>query len=166
MLQDSPFERLGSHSYRIDGDTVYLVARGSLTLEDMRILLATYARIKRDHQCLFIFYDAREGTGIDKNAREYAASQPSSNQEANLQVAFGISFGLRVLINMMVRAQKALKRRVVEFHAFDAEAEARIFFEAERERIRQEKRTNGSISPPLCNIEPPSNSRDNSWGAP
>lgn len=134
---DPSFEPLGKHLLRVEGDTVFLVARGSLTLDDMRTLLARYEGIKHEYGCLFVLYDARQGTGIDSDARQYAARRPARQQEADLQVAFGISFALRVLVNMMIRAQGALRSRAVNFYAFDKEIEARKFFAAEREKIRQ-----------------------------
>lgn len=138
--EKSPPEFLGKHRLHVEGDTVFFIAKGSLTLEDMRMLLVKFARIKQQHGCLFVLYDAREATGIDKDAREYAVKQPSHAQEADLQVAFGISFAVRVLLLMIIRAQKVLQNRAVTFHPFDDVVAARTFFEAERARIRLEKK--------------------------
>lgn len=137
--QDTRFRPLGTHLIHVDGDTVLLAARGSVTLEDMRDILDLTARVKRQHGCLFMVYDARRGTGIDPDARQLAATRATTNDEADLEVAFGISFTLRVLLKMVVHAQKVLRNRAVNLHLFDAEAEALAFLEIERGRIRRER---------------------------
>ncbi len=137
-LPISAFEPVGRHLVRMDGDTIFVVVRGSLTRSDVQDLFAKYRRVQVEHGRLLIIYDAREAEGIDADARQYAASVPATAKDADLQVVFGLSFGLRAVLNMVLRAQKLLRNRAGNFHVFDTEANARTFFEAECERIRQE----------------------------
>jgi hypothetical protein len=136
---------LGTHLIQVVEDTVSVTARGPITGDDMRALLDLFARVKRECGCLFNLYDARQCTGIDPEARKLASDQPSTNREADLQVVFGISFTIRVLLNMLIRAQKVLRDRKVNLYFFDGEIEARTFFEKERERIRREKALEKSL---------------------
>jgi hypothetical protein len=140
--QDKRFQPLGTHLIHVDGDTVFLIARGSVTIDDMQYLLDLTASVKRQHGCLFMVYDARKGTGIDADARQMVATRATTNEEADLEVAFGISFALRILLSMVVRAQKVLQNRSVNLHLFDTENEALTFLEKGRARIRQEKAAN------------------------
>ncbi len=133
-----PFEPVGRHLVRFDRDTIFVVVRGSLTRSDVHELFAIYRQVQVEHGRLLILYDAREAGGIDADARQYAASVPATTKDADLQVVFGLSFGLRVVLNMVLRAQKLLRNRSGNFHIFDTEANARTFFDAECERIRQE----------------------------
>lgn len=129
---------LGKHQLITDGDSVFVIARGTVTLDDMRGFLNHFARIKQEYGCLFTFYDGRQSAGIDAEARKLATDQPKSNKEADLQVIFGVSFTVRVVLNMIVRAQKVLQNRRVQLHVFATENEARTFFDTERNRIRKE----------------------------
>jgi hypothetical protein len=143
--QDERFAPLGRHLLRIDGDSVYMIGRGLVTRDDMRMLLEHFARIKQEYGRLFILYDARQCPGVDAEARKLAADQPTSKDEADLQVCFGMSFAIRVVLNMIVRAQKILRNRTVRFFMLENEKEALQFFESEREKIRQEKRIKKSL---------------------
>lgn len=132
------FTPLGTHLIRVDGDSIHLITRGTLTLGDMRELLDHFARIKREHRRLFVLYDARKAIGVDPAARKLATTEHSEKADAMLQVIFGVSFALRVVLTMIVRAQKLLRNRDVGLHIFDTEAEARYFFDKEREKLRRQ----------------------------
>lgn len=138
--QQLRFEPVGRHLIHLDGDTIFLIVRGPLTRPDVQELFAAFRRVQVEYGRLFIFYDAREAGGIEADARRYAATVPTTIQEADLQVVFGLSFGLRTVLNMVLRAQKLLHNRTANFHLFDTEENARAFFEAERERLRLEKK--------------------------
>jgi hypothetical protein len=133
------FVPLGTHQISVEGDTVIFVAHGMLTVDDLREILNIYWRIKETLGQLFVFYDCRGSTGIDPEARKMATMQPRTKKQADLQVAFGISFTIRVVLNMIMRAQKVLRNREVTMHFWDNEATAWSFFQAERARLRQEK---------------------------
>lgn len=128
---------MGTHLVHLDGDTLVLIARGTLSFDDMKGLLDHFVRIKREHGRLFVLYDGVECTGIDADARKLASQLRSEDANANLRVAFGVPFTIRVLANMIIRAQKVLTNRDVRLHLFDHENEARAFFEKERDQIRR-----------------------------
>lgn len=138
--QENHFSPLGTHLIQIDGDSVYFIARGDLKLDEMRTLLDLFPRLQADGP-LFILYDARQCTGITADARRLAATQPTSAPAAELQVVFGLSFGVRVILKMLLRANQVLQNRPALFHTFDDETKARTFFESERVRIRQLKKS-------------------------
>jgi len=135
--QDERFRPLGTHLLHVDCDTLLFIARGSVTIDDMREILDLCTDIKKKYGRLFVLYDARNGTGIDPDARKLAAHRTPTQVQADLEVAFGISFALRVILSMLVRAQKVLQNRTVNLHVFASENEGRAFFEATREKIRQ-----------------------------
>jgi hypothetical protein len=132
------FEPLGTHRIQIDGDTLVLVVRGTMTFDDMRRLLDHFAPIKREHGALFILYDGRQCTGMDLAARKLGSYGRPGDGEANLRVAFGLPFTVRVLLNMLLRAQKILFNRNVHVHVFEHEKEAWAFFKTERDKMRKE----------------------------
>lgn len=131
------FTLLGTHLVQVDGDTVFLRSRGKMTLADMREILRVFTQVKREYGRLFALYDASRGDGIDLDARHLAANRPTADEYPDLQVAFGISFAQRVVLNMILRAHKALQNRPVRLHLFDKEQEARAYFGVEREKLRQ-----------------------------
>jgi hypothetical protein len=137
--QDERIVPMGQHVLRIDSDSLFLEARGTLTVSDMQVLIDHFGPIKRAFGILFVFYDGRKSTGIDPAARKLATTHRSDQTDADLRVAFGIPFGVRVLLNMILRAQKVLTHRDVSVHVFDKENDARTFFETEREKIRKKK---------------------------
>jgi hypothetical protein len=137
--QDGRFAPLGQHLIHIEGDTLVMVLRGVLTGEDGRQLLDHFARIKREHGALFVIYDGRQCTSIDAAARRLATHNRSNDGYEDVQVAFGVPYAIRVLVNMILRAQKLLVNRDVMFHIFASEKEARAFVDKERARIHREK---------------------------
>jgi hypothetical protein len=141
MNENEPAKRsvpMGTHLVHIEGDTLELIARGTLTFDDMTALLEHFIGIKRKHGMLFVLYDGLECTGFDPTARKLASQLRSDEVNANLRVAFGVPFTIRVLLSMIVRAQKVLANRDIHVHVFDHEKEARAFFDKERERLRRE----------------------------
>jgi hypothetical protein len=136
---------LGTHMLRIDGDSLELIARGSLNGDDMRELLERFAQIKRKHGQLFVIYDGRASTGVDAEARRVASRLRRDEADANLRVAFGISFTVRVIMLMILRAQSALLQRKINVHVFEDEQQARAFFNAERDKLRAEFKASKSL---------------------
>jgi hypothetical protein len=143
--QDERSAPLGQRSIHVEGDTVVSTVRGTLTGEEMQQLLDNFVRIKREYGVLFVLYDGRHCTGVDAAARKLAASKPTANRDADLQVVFGISFAIRVILNMLIRAQKVLLNRDIAVHVFEKELDARAFFDTGRERIRREKNIKKSL---------------------
>lgn len=134
-----PFVPLGAHRVQVDGDSVYIVANGLFTMADMHETLALFARVKAQHGQLFAVYDAREATGIEPEARKYAAEQPKSNKPADLQIVITRSFALRILLTMVLRAQRLLRNRIIVMYFVETPEEARALLHTERARIRREK---------------------------
>jgi hypothetical protein len=128
---------MGTHLVHIDGDSMLLIARGPLTERDMQQLLELYIRIKREHGLLFAIYDGRQCTGIESGARKMVSKFRVNAAEATLRVGFGLPFTVRVVLAMILRAQRALVNVDVAVHIFEHEHEAYAFFEAERARLRK-----------------------------
>ncbi|HRI69587.1 MAG TPA: hypothetical protein PK156_35390 [Polyangium sp.] len=127
----------GAHRLRIKGDCAFVTVHGTLAVDDMQTILDCAARIKEKHKVAFFCYDGRKATGINADARKVAAKGDPEKSKADLRVIYGISFPLRVVVNMLVRTQKALFNREVHVHIFDEEKEALEFFEVESARLRK-----------------------------
>lgn len=127
---------LGTHRIRVDGDSVYFVLKGTFTEPDLIAALDIMTRVKREHGWLFVYYDVREGTGIDSATRKAIITRNSVDSQPHVQVLFGISFGLRVILNMLIRAQKLLRNFDVPLHVVEKEDEARALFAKECARMR------------------------------
>jgi hypothetical protein len=132
------FVPLGTHLISVDGDTVCVVGQGTITRHDIRELLDILACVKREQGRLFLLYDSRQSTNIDHDARKLIANQRPTERRTDLQVGFGMSFTVRVLINMVVQAQNLLQKNPPRLYIFETEKEAREFFQKERDRIRRE----------------------------
>lgn len=128
---------LGTHSILVDGDCVYIVIRGTLTVPDLSELMALMTRVKRENGQLFVFYDARQATGIEPAARKNVIAQNSVDMQPAFQVIFGISFSLRALLSMIMRAQKLLRNFDVPLRIAESEEEARALFAQECARLRK-----------------------------
>lgn len=139
------FVPLGTHLLRIEGDSLYLIARGRVSVDDMRTLIELYDQITGEHGLLFTFYDGNGCTGIDPAARKLVAIERPVKREPDLQVAHGVSTAIRMVLNMLLRAQAFFGNRGVNLVLFDTENAARAFFEAEREKIRQKHRASSSL---------------------
>jgi hypothetical protein len=135
---DEHVSPIGNHLVHIDGDTLVLTARGVVTVDDMWELLDHQVRIKRNCGMVFVIYNGLQCTGIDAAARKLGSIERTGPANANLRVAFGLPFTVRVIVTMILRAQKVLRNRKVDVHVFEHEKEAWAFFETEREKIRKE----------------------------
>ncbi len=129
---------IGKHRIRIDGDSVYFLSRGILTFEEFKLLMQHYARIRSEYGMLFVFFDSRGSTGMEPSVRNFNPHDDRKLYVADLQVAFGGSFALRVMLTMMNRANNILRRHRTPIQMFEQEDEAWQFFQNERERIRKE----------------------------
>lgn len=127
---------IGTHLVHIDGDSLCVTTRGTLTLEDLKQLMEIQYRIKSTHGMIFALFDGRQGTGIDPDVRRYTVAD-RERYVADLYVAFGVPFALRIVINMMDRANALLGRKYSPLRSFDKEEDARRFFEEERARLRR-----------------------------
>lgn len=127
---------LGKHFISVEGDSVLFVSGGPTTYSDMVQLLRAFSEVREKHHQLFVLYDSRKSTGMDPAARKLAMSAESAKVRADVQVSFGAPFAMRVMMNMFNRAWQLLGRDEPLLHAFDTEAEARAFFNAERARLR------------------------------
>jgi len=136
---------LGTHLIRIDGDSLEVTARGMLRGDDMRELFEHFVRIKREHGQLFVIYDGRESTGVDAEARRVASQLRNEEANATFRVAFGVSFSTRVLLSMILRAQRVLSNRNINVHIFDDEQQARAFFATERAKFRAQYAASKSL---------------------
>lgn len=141
MREDEPdvvSVAMGTHRVEIDRDTLVVTVRGMLTGKDMLALIEHFVRVKQQHGCLFILYDGRECTGINADARKSASAAARPESDATLRVAFGVPYTVRVMLNMLLRAQKVLLKRDIAIRVFEHEKEAREYLEKERERLRRE----------------------------
>ena len=129
------FRPVGDHSVRIEGDIVFVRAKGVVKIEDMMQFLRVQAQVKRERGVVFVLYDSRENTGLEPGARKYANDHGEADSRANAAASFGAPFGMRVLVNMMNRALVMLRKDGAPVQLFDTEAQARQYIEAERARL-------------------------------
>ncbi len=136
MDHQKNLEVVEKHLVHIDGDSLWVTTRGTVTLEDLKQLMEIQYRIKSTHGMLFVLFDGRECTGIDPKVRRYTVAD-RERYVADLYVAFGVPFALRIVINMMDRANALLGRKYSPLRMFDKEEDARRYFEDERVRLRR-----------------------------
>ena len=138
-MKDDGFTQLGTgkHEVRVVGDFVTMRSHGLTMLEDFQALMATCARVKREHGSLFVMYDSRDGAGIDRSARK-ALLQPAPDElRADATAAFGTKFSSKIILNMLDRALVAFGKNPSGVSIFDTEAEALAYIEKERVRLNK-----------------------------
>jgi len=135
-MGDDGFRPLGGHTARIDGDLVFLRVKGVVSLTDMMEFMRVQAEVKRKHGAVYVLYDSRENTGLDREARKYATDHAAPEYRVTAAASFGAPFGMRVLVNMLNRAHEMLRVEGTRVHLFDTEAEARAHLASERRRLQ------------------------------
>ena len=123
--------------FETDPDSVFVIGGSELTDDDMRKIFGLVTQLKAQNEVVFVLFDGRKTQSITPGARKVLAEQKSSEWHTRVRVAFGFSFAMSVVANMILRAQKLLSRKEMHVHFFEREEEARAFFLAERERVRQ-----------------------------
>lgn len=128
---------VGTHHVEVDGDSLFITGCGLLTVDDIQQILDLSSQLKEKHHFVFLLYDGRQTTGIESGARKLVSKGKQDDWTTRLRVAFGLSFPMRVMINMILQAQRSLFNKEMYVHVFEHEHEAREFFENERDRIRK-----------------------------
>jgi len=130
------FRPLGAHSYRIEGDLLFFRMKGVVSLADMIEILRLTAEVKMANGAVFTLYDSRENTGLEPAARKYATDHGSEKTQVAASASFGAPFAMRVVVNMLNRANGLLHKTSIPTMLFNTEAEARAYLQAAREEVQ------------------------------
>lgn len=106
---------IGQHEVRRTGDLVALRIRGPLTIGDLRRLREVLVAVMAERGHCFLVADMREATAIDHDTRKYMAdwSRESTDWVAGAAI-HGVSFAMRALLTLTLKAIKILGTQQVE----------------------------------------------------
>lgn len=137
---DEPFQSLGSHLCRIEGDLVWLRAYGLMDVPDVASLIGICFDVCKRYGYALVLIDAAYLTGITSAARRLQADRAKALVLPTHTATYGAGIVVRTLLIMIHRAHNLLtgKERPVSFCS--DEASARENLAMARVKIRAEFR--------------------------
>lgn len=124
--------RFGTHSARIERETVLIRWVGSPELEDMLQLSVRLARVIAEHKQIFIIHDMRYSGLPSTETRQWIAKWLRDQPVAGI-ATFGANLAVRVLQTLITRAADLVGRQSAIPTAYVAnEAEALAWVAARR----------------------------------
>lgn len=120
---------------KVDGDLIYIRVQGLVTLNDLHGIIEIYRQVNMQHGRFFVLYDATRSEGIDRPARKALSAMPANNVQPIVTAAFGASFALRTLANMVDRAMVGLGRKSSGITFFSTEQQALAHIDEQRQRL-------------------------------
>jgi len=137
---DEPFQSLGKHLCRIEGDLVWLRAYGLMDVPDVASLIEICFGVCKRYGYALVLIDAAYLTGITSAARRLQADRAKELFVPTHTATYGAGILIRTLLIMIHRAHSLItgKERPVSFCA--DEARAREQLDVARVKIRAEFR--------------------------
>ena len=137
---DEPFQSLGSHLCRIEGDLVWLRAYGLMDVPDVASLIGICFDVCKRYGYALVLIDAAYLTGITSAARRLQADRAKELFVPTHTATYGAGILIRTLLIMIHRAHSLItgKERLLSFCA--DEAGAREQLDLARVRLRAEYR--------------------------
>lgn len=143
----STFQPLGSHQYRLEGDTLVLRTAGELSLEQAQWLMTTLTKLVDTYGYSLLIGDASGGVSIPPNVRRWLAEWHKDNPStAGTAIIIGASLMVRTLVTMINHAVRLLGRPTGDLSFVHSEAEARQLLPSRR--ALWQSRAQNSRKPP------------------
>jgi hypothetical protein len=132
---------IGRHDLRRQGDLLILSMHGPLTVSDIKQLREVLTVVMQEVGPCFIVADLSGATSLDADARKYMAEWSKENTDwVAGTVVHGVSFAMRALLTLTLKAIKFLGTQQVEFVFVKDEAEAIQWVDAKRLALYPDRR--------------------------
>ena len=137
---DEPFQSLGKHLCRIEGDLVWLRAYGLMDVPDVAVLIEICFGVCKRYGYALVLIDSTHLSGITSAARRLQADRSKELFAPTHTATYGAGIVIRTLLIMIHRAHSLItgKERLLSFCA--DEAGAREQLDLARVRLRAEYR--------------------------
>lgn len=120
----------GLHAYRTEGALLIVLSRGKTTVPDLMALRQLHGDIKKKYGYVLAIYDGKDATGLEPDARKWAAEHSSGEMMFTAAAMYNTPFAIRVIATLTYKAVQLLtKLQLGPMEFFATEAEARAFVE-------------------------------------
>ena len=126
-------QQVGRHSFRAEGDVVYVKYVAAVTLDEVKQMTALSQPATLAAATLYLVYDVSEAGLMTPEARRYVAEQSKSLQITAL-VIHGATLFTRAAIALVLSAVRLLGRDVPLTVYVNSEPEARAWIAAHRQK--------------------------------
>lgn len=124
---------IGRHDLRRQGDLLSLHLHGPLVVTDMQQLRDVLNLVMAEVGHCFLTADLSGATTIDADTRKYMAEWSKQNTDWVAGTAvYGVSFAMRALLTLTLKAIKFLGTQQVDFVFVEDEAAALRWIDAKR----------------------------------
>lgn len=127
-------QQVGRHSFRAEGDVVYIKYVAAVTLDEIQQLTALTQPTILAAASLYLVYDVSEAGLMTPEARRYVAEQSKSLQITAL-VIHGATLFTRAAIALVMAAVRLLGKDVPLMVYVDSERDARAWIAAHRQKL-------------------------------
>lgn len=144
MREPRPY---GQHELYVEGDLVISIVKGTVTLSDVKDLLACFEEVLSRHGHALLLADNARFTSIDADARRYSARWVAHKRILGM-ATYNAGFTARTLLSLIMKGINLLNPNPVPFAFVKSESEARAFLNEQRQRYLARQGRVGSGSGP------------------
>ncbi len=133
MESAPPWQSIGRHRYRIEGDVLFAVAIGDINEEEIIFICEQLLVIYQRHGFFYEIVDATHGGAMDPAVRRRNAEWHRDHQMRGEAIVFGASLFLRTILTLFTNAIRLLERNEIHSHFVATESDARAWVSAHRQ---------------------------------
>ena len=123
----------GKHSVYIEGDTVYSIPHGEITLPEVHIFNDIVAEVIAKHGYCLYLGDIKDAAGIEASARRYSAQWSIGKPVLGIAM-FNAGLIASTVFTLLLKAANMIRRQALPFAFFRTEQEARSWLAQLREQ--------------------------------
>lgn len=135
-MQILPSDKIGSHTYSVEDDTLRIVNHGPLHAEEADLFLAIYQQIYDRHGYLLIVLDLRDSGAANSEARRALVGWAKTRATTVAIGAISGNIVARTTLTLMSSAMRVLSKHVPHLGFFSTESEAREWLTRQRPSLR------------------------------
>lgn len=136
----------GKHELYLEGDTLFSVPHGLMTLAEAQTFNAIAAETIGKYGYCMILGDLKDASGIEPEARRFSAQWAVGKPVLGIAM-FNESLIVHALFRLLLKAMNLLRKQPVPFSIFKTEQEARDWLAQLRQQHQREpKRAAGADS--------------------
>jgi len=139
--------KIGTHTYSVEQDTLYIVNHGPFDAEEACSFLAIYQQVYDRHDYLLIMLDLRDSGPASPEARRALVDWAKTRANTVALAAISGSTVARTTLTLIFSAMRVLSRQVPQLGFFATEAEARDWLVRQRPRLRSHAKHQGRLEP-------------------
>lgn len=128
MREQRPF---GKHELYVEDDLLCIATHGTLTEQEMRMVIAVVEELIERHGRVLVLADHREAGSFEPEARRFGANWAVGKPVLGIAM-YNVTLVSRTLFSMVLKATNVIRKQPLPFDFFGSESDAREWLAALR----------------------------------